>query len=270
MKQYLTAIDLFMMRRIFKLTALFTLFFGLALQVSATNHQNKNDDDYKKKLIEHFDKKGVDLEPYFNDKRFELLPRIKTKFTKSAEKKLNTLDDYKKVIGYAGKKRKIPEFVAKYKSVLLKAEKEYGIPQEVIVGILAVESDFGVHKGRHNPFNAYVSMIAEDYRSDFALAQLEELMEWSERNKVDVLSLKSSYAGAMSYAQFIPYSLNKWFVGTELYDMENNIYSVANYLKHFKGVTGSVEKAVFRYNPSTLYQQAVLALADDAKDVIIK
>lgn len=244
-------------------TLLGLILMGTTLQLSAMHAVN--DDDYKQRLIAHFDKKGIDLKPYFEDSRFELLPRIKKKFTKSAEKKLNTLDDYKKVIGYDGKKRRIEKFVNEYKEELKRAEKEYGIPQEVIVGILAVESDFGVHKGRHNPFNAYVSMIAEDYRSEFALAQLEELMEWTKRNEVDVLSLKSSYAGAMSYAQFIPYSLNKWFVGTELYDMENNIYSVANYLKHFKEVTGSVEKAVFRYNPSTLYQQAVLALADDAK-----
>ena len=252
------------MRNFLRNAALLSLFIvGATLQLSARHEVN--DDDYKKRLIAHFNEKGIDIKPYFEDSRFELVPTIKTKFTKSAEKKLNTLNDYKKVIGYDGKKRRIPEFVNNYKSELLKAEKEYGIPQEVIVGILAVESDFGVHKGRHNPFNAYVTMIAKDYRSDFALAQLEELIEWADRNKVDVLSLKSSYAGAMSYAQFIPYSLNKWFVGTELYDMENNIYSVANYLKHFKEVTGSVEKAVFRYNPSTLYQQAVLALAEDAK-----
>ncbi len=251
------------LKKITSLVLLITL--GLSVQLSANNNP---DDDFKKKLIEHFEKKGVDIKPYFEDSRFEVMPRIKRKFTRSAEKKLNTLDDYKKIIGYEGKKRSIPNFVEKYKSALAKAEKEYGIPKEVIVGILAVESDFGVHKGIHNPFNAYVSMIAADYRADFALAQLEELIEWAQRNDVDILSLKSSYAGAMSYAQFIPYSLNRWFVGTELYDMENNIYSVANYLKHFHEVTGSVAGAVLRYNPSSLYQQAVLALAEDAKPYV--
>lgn len=44
-----------------------------------------------------------------------------------------------------------------------------------------------------------------------ALAQLEELLEFVEKKNMDVLSMKSSYAGAMSYAQFIPYSLNRWW-----------------------------------------------------------
>ncbi|MDX1642614.1 MAG: lytic murein transglycosylase, partial [Balneolaceae bacterium] len=85
------------------------------------------------------------------------------------------------------------------------------------------------------------------------------------RNKLDVFELKSSYAGAMSYGQFIPYSINRWFVGDDIFDMENNIHSIANYLAHFYEITGSLEGAVFRYNPSSLYRDAVLALAEEAE-----
>jgi len=69
----------------------------------------------------------------------------------------------------------------------------------------------------------------------------------------------------MSFAQFIPSSLNRWWVGKDLYYMPNNIRSVANYLAYFKNKTGSLETAVLRYNPSSLYQQAVLSLADEVK-----
>ena len=105
-------------------------------------------------------------------------------------------------------------------------------------------------------------MMAVDYRADFAEAQLKELLEFVNRKEIDVFTLKSSYAGAMSSAQFIPYSVNKWWVGNDIDDIDNSILSVANYLAYFKERTNSLSTAVIRYNPSTLYRDAVLDLAD--------
>ena len=244
----------------------FILFFIFGCN-AVLNAANNPDEEYKAKLIEHFEKKGVDIRPYFEDSRFELINGITKKFTRSAEVKIESFEDYQKVLGYDNKKNKIASFYQANKDDLTKAEKEYGIPKEVIIGILGVESEFGKYEGKYNPFNAYVSMIKEDHRAKFALAQLEELIEWANKREVDILSLKSSYAGAMSYAQFIPWSLNRWFVGDDLYNMSNNIYSVAKYLAHFKEITGSVEDAILKYNNSTLYQQAVLGLAEDAKNL---
>jgi membrane-bound lytic murein transglycosylase B len=224
-------------------------------------------DDRLQKLIEHFDKKGFDIRPILNDDRFELVEGITEKFTKAAEVRIESIDDYKKVLNYDKKSGMVREFMTTYASELADAEKEYGIPKEVIVGILGVESEYGTYAGKYNPFSAYVSMYVEDYRARFALAQLEELLEFTERTNMDVLELKSSYAGAMSYAQFIPYSLNRWWVGDDLYHMPNNIYSIAKYLAHFKDITGSTEKAILRYNNSTLYQQAVLSLAEEAQSL---
>ncbi len=225
-------------------------------------------DEVKTKLIEHFDNKGVDIRPILEDPRFALIEDITGKFKRAVEIKIEGFEDYQKVLNYEKKKNDLPGFATQYAADLADAEKEYGIPKEVIIGILGVESGFGLHKGKYNPFNAYVSMIAEDYRATFALAQLEELLLFAKKHQLDVMSLKSSYAGAMSYAQFLPWSLNRYFVGDDLYDMRNNIHSVAKFLAHYRYVTGSVEKAILRYNPSTMYQQAVLALAEDAKAVL--
>lgn len=244
--------------------ALLLIVFGWNAVANAASNP---DEEYKAKLIEHFEKKGVDIRPYFEDSRFELINGITKKFTRSAEVKIDSFEKYQEVLGYDNKKNKIASFYETHKEDLAKAEKEYGIPKEVIIGILGVESEFGKYEGKYNPFNAYVSMIKEGHRAKFALAQLEELIEWANKREVDILALKSSYAGAMSYAQFIPWSLNRWFVGDDLYDMSNNIYSVGKYLAHFKEITGSVEDAILRYNNSGLYQQAVLGLAEDAKEV---
>ncbi|MBO6793515.1 MAG: lytic murein transglycosylase [Balneolaceae bacterium] len=229
---------------------------------------NSSDDDRIQQLVDHFNAKGVDIKPLLDDERFALVEKITRKFTRSAERRIESLDDYKKVIGYDAKKSAIDTFYSKYSAELKAAEAEYGIPKEVIIGIIAVESDFGKNKGRYNPFNVYVSMYVEDHRAKWALAQLEDLIEFAEKKDMDILSLKSSYAGAMSYAQFIPTSLKRFWVGNELYHMPDNINSVANYLAHFVNVTGSLETAVLRYNPSSLYQSAVLALAEDAESII--
>jgi membrane-bound lytic murein transglycosylase B len=226
---------------------------------------NSPDESRLEQIVKHFDKKGTDIRPLLEDDRFELMEGITKKFTRSAEVRIESLDDYKKVLGYDNKKEKLGDFIDKYETELKSAEKKYGIPAEIIAGIIGVESEFGTYAGKYNPFNAYVSMYVEDHRSRFALAQLEELLEFTERTGMDVLDLKSSYAGAMSYAQFIPYSLNRWWVGDDLYHMPNNIQSVAKYLAHFKDITGSTEKAILRYNNSTLYQQAVLSLAKEAE-----
>ena len=85
------------------------------------------------------------------------------------------------MIKYDRKKDKIFYFYSEYHKELNAAEAEYGIPKEVIIGILAVESEFGRYKGSYNPFNAYVSMYVEEYRTKWSLAQLEELLKFSEK-----------------------------------------------------------------------------------------
>lgn len=218
-------------------------------------------------LAEYFQAKGYAFNELLEDSRFKLIDNITGKFTRAVEIKIESFEDYQSIIKYDLKKQKLEDFLVKYAPELDAAQEEYGIPKHVIAGIIGIESEFGKYKGSYNPFNAYVSMYAEGYRSKWSKAQLEELLIFAQKHDLDILSLESSYAGAMSYAQFIPYSLNRWFVGKDLYYMPNNIFSVANYLAHFYEITGSMEKAVMRYNPSTLYTKVVLELADEARRI---
>lgn len=221
-------------------------------------------------LIEYFESKNLDLKSLIDDPNFEIYDGIGDRFKKSAEKKIGSLEDYQRVLGFDDKKRRIGDFMSTHSKSLEEAESTYNIPKYVIAAIIGIESDFGKNIGRYNPLNVYVSMYTEDYRADFAKAQLEELLVFAKRNNIDVFELKSSYAGAMSYGQFIPYSINHWFVGDDIFDMNNNIHSIANYLAHFHEITGSLEGAVYRYNPSSLYRDAVLALADAAEQEVTK
>src|SRR5699024_12519649 len=117
---------------------------------------------------------------------------------------------------------------------LRKAEIVYHIAIYLLTSILGIESDDGKVLGTYNPFNVYISMILVSHRPEFAKEQLKELLEFVERKDIDIYKLKSSYAGAMSPAQFIPYSVNKWWEGKNIFDIDNSIMSIGNYLAYFK------------------------------------
>lgn len=216
-------------------------------------------------LVNRMRKEGFRIDSLLEDPRFELYNGISDRFKKSAEKTSLNLQKYKKILGYEDKKNKILGFIKTHKNQLQKAEKTYNVPIYVISAIIGIESDFGQNAGDYNPFNTYVSMYEENYRQEFAFNQLKHLLMFVKKRNLDVFELKSSYAGAMTFGQFIPYSLNKWFIGDDILDMNNNIMSVANYLSYFKERTGSIKKAVLRYNPSDLYTRAVLDLAKAAE-----
>ncbi|MFH5833363.1 lytic murein transglycosylase [Halalkalibaculum sp. DA384] len=224
-------------------------------------------DERLQTLVAYLKQQGYTIGSLLEDERFEIYEKIGDRFRNSAEKKSLGMEQYKRILGFEHKKRNITSFMETHTEQLQKAEETYGISKYVIAAIIGIESDFGKNFGSYNPFNSYVSMYLVDYRADFAQAQLKELLDFTTRNKLDVFELKSSYAGAMSYGQFIPYSINKWFVGSDIFDVNNNILSIANYLSYFKERTGSIETAVLRYNPSSLYRDAVLSLAREAEEM---
>src|SRR6056297_68604 len=249
------------------ITALILLISAMPVTANADPEENEKYEQRLAELKEYFRANGMEIDQLLNDSRFEVYEGIGDRFRNSAERRTLNLDEYKGVLGFNDKKARISSFIDENRNQLEKAEKEYDIPKYVIAAIIGIESDYGKNIGSYNPFNSYVSMYAVDYRADFARAQLKELIEFVNRKEIDVFELKSSYAGAMSFAQFIPYSINKWWVGDDIFDMNNNIMSVGNYLAYFKERTGSIDRAVFRYNPSELYTSAVLALADEAENM---
>lgn len=256
-----------MKRAILTFTASFLFLLTTTVPLLAAEDPGENEkyNERLNALKQYFQANGMPIEQLLDDSRFELYEGIGDRFRNSAERKTLNLEEYKGVLGFDDKKERIADFIEENRAQLEIAEAEYGIPKYVIAAIIGIESDYGKNIGSYNPFNSYVSMYAVDYRADFAKAQLKELIEFVTRKEIDVFELKSSYAGAMSFAQFIPYSINKWWVGDDIFDMNNNIMSVGNYLAYFKERTGSMDRAVFRYNPSELYTSAVMALASEAE-----
>ena len=125
-----------------------------------------------------------------------------------------------------------------------KAEKEFGVPAEIIVGIIGVESIYGRHVGSFRVLDVlttlafdYPDLPRRDARMAFFRGELEQALLFARESKVDPLSLRGSYAGAIGWPQFMPGSIRRFGID---YDGDNKIDlrkspqdaigSVANYL----------------------------------------
>ncbi len=106
-------------------------------------------------------------------------------------------------------------------------------------------------------------------KAEWAVEQLLALEKMRRTSPYDVFSLQGSWAGAFGMSQFIPTSYISWAVDgngdgkVNLYDVDDAVFSVANYLKvNGWGTTVKEQRsAVFHYNRSNEYVDAVLVLA---------
>jgi len=136
-------------------------------------------------------------------------------------------------------KRAGAAFLSKHSAALARASREYGVPPEIIVAIIGVETFYGRNTGRWRVVDA-LTTLAFDYppRSDFFRAELESYLLLAREADMEVLSLKGSYAGAMGIPQFMPSSQRRFaidFDGSGRVDLHHSatdaIGSVANFLK---------------------------------------
>ena len=127
----------------------------------------------------------------------------------------------------------------KYAGDLARAEAQYGVPAEVIVAIIGVETVYGRNSGNWRVIDA-LSTLAFDYpkRAEFFRSELENYLLFAREHDLDVFSVRGSYAGAIGIPQFMPSSWRKWavdFDGDSRIDLRDSfvdsIGSVASFLK---------------------------------------
>ena len=106
-------------------------------------------------------------------------------------------------------------------------------------------------------------------KSQWAINEIYSLSQINKVSTIQVLDLNGSWAGAFGLSQFLPSSYLNWGVDgngdgvVDLFNTEDAIFSVANYLKKngWSNTQDSRHKAVFHYNNSKDYVDAVLRLA---------
>ncbi|EAR07264.1 lytic murein transglycosylase, partial [Reinekea blandensis] len=131
------------------------------------------------------------------------------------------------------------KFLEEHQSLLAKAEATYGVPAEIIVAIIGIESRYGNSLGRHNTFNALGSLaVTEGRRADYFQREWIKFIVHTQALGMDTLSIKGSYAGATGFPQFMPTSYEAYAVDHDedgdvdiWSDAVDAIGSVANYLR---------------------------------------
>ncbi|MBV8635647.1 MAG: lytic murein transglycosylase B [Burkholderiaceae bacterium] len=161
-------------------------------------------------------------------------------------------------------------FWNEHAEALARAEKEYGVPAEIIVGILGIETLYGQNTGSFRVVDV-LATLGFDYpdtpnrtaRMDYFRSELENALLFARESSIDPFSLKGSYAGAIGLPQFMPGSIRKFAVdydGDGKIDLRNSpedaIGSIANFL---------TQHGWHRGEP-TVFQASVTTPVEDGKN----
>jgi len=143
-------------------------------------------------------------------------------------------------------------FLAQHHEALSRVEAKYGVPAEVIVAIIGVETSYGGNTGKYPVIDALYTLafayprtgdpskaLREHTREQFFRDELAQLFALGKQENLDVASLQGSYAGAMGWGQFMPSSYRGYAVDgdgdgdRDLFarggDLDDVFASVANY-----------------------------------------
>ncbi len=138
------------------------------------------------------------------------------------------------------------QFWRSHAEALQRAEKQYGVAQEIIVALIGVETLYGSNSGKYSVLDA-LTTLAFDYprRAGFFRSELEQYLLLARDQNFELFKVQGSYAGAMGIPQFMPSSYRSYAVDFNgdgkidlLRDPVDAIGSVANYLRQHGWVSG--------------------------------
>ncbi len=160
------------------------------------------------------------------------------------------------------------EFLRANRAQLESAAKRYGVPVEIIVAIIGVETSYGKNTGSYRVLDA-LATLAFHYpkRAPFFRGELEQLLSLPARSFPQPIDqLKGSYAGAMGWGQFMPTSFAEWGVDADqdesidLWSSKPDIFaSIANYFIEHGWVSGEsvVHRASARNDATTVTREGL-------------
>ncbi|MDT8281348.1 MAG: lytic murein transglycosylase B [Gammaproteobacteria bacterium] len=210
----------------------------------------------------------TDLEQQFASAK--RLDNVLESIAKPAEKELNW-KQYRPIFVTSKRSNKGKEFIKQHRAVLERAEKEYGVPLEIIAAIVGVETYYGKHTGNYTVFDS-LTTLGFDYppRSKFFRSELKQFLLLSKEEHIDIDKMTGSYAGAMGMPQFISSSYRRYavdFDGDGKRDLWNSIDdvigSVANYFSEH-----GWEKGMKVTHPVTVSNKSVVAEENQLKPYI--
>jgi membrane-bound lytic murein transglycosylase B len=196
--------------------------------------------------------------------------------------------------------RKAKKYQHTYAETLARIEKKYRVDKEVITAIILVETRLGKMLGNSRVLNTLSTMAVlenkdarqdlwrlipadrrlsreqfekkADRKSGWAYQELKALLRYAFAEGIDPTTIRGSYAGAMGICQFMPSNINRLAADgnsdghIDLFNHDDAIASVANYLKHHGWKPGltrqKAHKVIRRYNNSRPYADTILKVAN--------
>ena len=132
------------------------------------------------------------------------------------------------------------DMATRYRTLLSRIEKEFGVQRRFVLSIWAMESRYGRVTGREPIFRALATLAWEPRRADYFRGELYNALTMVQRKDIEARTMTGSWAGAMGQTQFMPSSYLKYAVDFDK-DGRRDIWtsvpdalaSIANYLKGY-------------------------------------
>jgi len=138
------------------------------------------------------------------------------------------------------------EFKSKYYKTLKRAEYQYKVDMNYIVGFLGVESRFGNYTGDYNILDALATLAFHPNRmKKLFKSEMKHLFLFAREKDYDITNLEGSFAGAMGCVQQLPSIARKFNYdfdgdGASVWDIDDCIGSIAKFMHHNKWRNGRV------------------------------
>ncbi|KTD64980.1 lytic murein transglycosylase B [Legionella shakespearei] len=207
--------------------------------------QRKDVQQFIKSMVKEHQFNAKELTQTLN--QVQLQPQIIESMEKPYEKK--NWDVYRAIFMTPQRVQGGLDFWAANRATLERAQKRYGVPPEIIIAILGVETLYGERQGDHRVLDA-LATLAFNYpkRAPFFTKELKEYLLLCREHGVPATQYKGSYAGAIGKPQFMPSSYRYYavdFNNKGRRDLVNNdadsIGSIANYFhKHGWRLNGGI------------------------------
>jgi membrane-bound lytic murein transglycosylase B len=195
---------------------------------------------------------------------------------------------------------RIRRFFEEHRTVLAWMEDRSGVPAEVAVGIMSVETNLGQNLGQRKALAALASMAASaDFdlvapyvdltgppglgrawleekareKGEWAYNELKAFFLYAEQNDLELAALPGSIYGAVGLVQFMPSTALRYAHDADgdgradMFDLDDALSSLGRYLKAL-GWPSEVDdaeaarQALYGYNRSTRYVNTILAVAE--------
>ncbi len=221
------------MRRIIWLAFTLLFSFSLSCYSDTTFTQRKDVQAFMKQMVNKYHFNAKELTATMN--QVHLQPKIIESMEKPYEKK--NWDVYKDLFLTSQRVKSGLDFWTANQKTLDKVSKRYGVPPEIIVAILGVETLYGERQGENRVLDA-LATLAFNYpkRAPFFTSELKEYLLLCREHKVPATYYKGSYAGAMGKPQFMPSNYRIFAIDYKnkghrdlVTNNDDSIASIANY-----------------------------------------